>query len=743
MTENTNTRISLFEKGEQGDLLKTKKHIEVQKECILESQLGFYSYKNSEIYLYVIEENGKLKTFKEKFYCGICKKIKSGSGGNVAKHFDIHSKVKTTPMLSDKDINSRLIIWMINHQIPFAAFQDETFCEIFPNKLSYRGIKETIHDTALKIFQVIKNEIQNSSYVSIGSDGWQSEGGRRFIGLNAYYIQNNEIATTRFFKLTNLEFKDHTGINIANCIKDNQFQIGYHKKVIAYSCDSANVNKTVAKNLHVDFDPCFVHLLNLSFNASFGSDKRLLEIGQLTNQLHSTAKFVEFLATRRIELSIAQVNITSFSLTRWLTLIDSLASVSKMKNVILDYFAFLKSNNLFNEDDQMQEIHENDIEDIEKIMPLLLKIKEFYKEMLVFPKINFLSDLSLILDEILSIVQNAKLNPKYFCFADSIAKLEIEMKENFFSIKKSACMFLMSANYLDPSGAKIKVFDDTKIVDEVQKFITNNLPIVKDSNEEEINIEKLQSFSLADRKRLSAQTKNVESIKNELKVWKSIHEKQSDKENIINYWERMSDRFPRLSLFAIRLCFHRGTNVNMENSFSLITRILRSDRFSLSLKTINDLAILTMNRDLCNDILLGKLKVTLDDEVYPENAEDFECCPPDFEIAQLVYSKKRTPQSQEVSTTIPIIVPALKENSKQSSSQVPLSDSAKRSNEQKKLKTKESVQHEKRDNSPKIVGKKKTKTNDSHDLDNSESSSHVVKKTTKKLVREHYSISKK
>lgn len=424
MNDINNAQIPLYEKSEQGELIKSKKIIEITNENVMESQVGFFSYKSTDLYYYILEDRGKLKIFKDKFYCGLCKKIRNGAGGNVSKHLEVHQKAKPNNVLSDKEINSRLIIWMIAHQIPFAAFEDDMFCDLFPNKLSYRGFKQEIHDTAVKIMKIIKSEIENSSYVSIGSDGWQTEGGRRFIGINVYYIINNEHATTRFLRLSNLELKDHTGINISNSIKENQFLIGYHNKVITYASDSANVNKTVANNLQVDFDPCFVHLLNICFNTSFGSDRMLLRTGILLNQLHSSSKFFEFLGAKRIELSLAPSNVTSFSPTRWLTLIDSLESLTKLKRIILEYFSFLKSNEIFNADDQKQEIYEEDIEEIEKILPILLKIKELYKEMLKFPKINFLSDLALILDEIFSLIQFSKLSHKYIRFTDSLCKFE-------------------------------------------------------------------------------------------------------------------------------------------------------------------------------------------------------------------------------------------------------------------------------------------------------------------------------
>lgn len=166
MNDINNAQIPLYKKSEKGELLKSNKIIEITNENVMESQVGFFSYKSTDLYYYILEDCGKLKIFKDKFYCGLCKKIRNGAGGNVSKHLEVHQKAKAKPsnVLTDKEINARLIIWMITHQIPFAAFEDDMFCDLFPNKLSYRGFKQEIHDTAIKIMKIIKSEIENSSF---------------------------------------------------------------------------------------------------------------------------------------------------------------------------------------------------------------------------------------------------------------------------------------------------------------------------------------------------------------------------------------------------------------------------------------------------------------------------------------------------------------------------------------------------------------------------------------------------
>lgn len=96
-----------------------------------------------ELFHIVVGRENQYSILPNKCYCMLCEEYKSSSGGNYMKHLRMHEKLKQN--CSNEHIKM-IMLWSIDHNIPFNALQDPTFKKLHKgfvsNAMQYKVLEE-------------------------------------------------------------------------------------------------------------------------------------------------------------------------------------------------------------------------------------------------------------------------------------------------------------------------------------------------------------------------------------------------------------------------------------------------------------------------------------------------------------------------------------------------------------------------------------------------------------------------
>ncbi|OJT02144.1 Zinc finger BED domain-containing protein RICESLEEPER 1 [Trametes pubescens] len=170
-----------------------------------------------------------------------------------------------------------LALWCARHHRPFLAVEDAEFRALL--RMLYGRVEIPSRVTVSRDVQLIMHHCKvivvalfqaYPGRIHICVDGWTSPNILAFLGITAHWHHDGEIAhiILDFVRLTS----SHTGKYLAEKLIECLKEFGIEEKVLSVTCDNAENNTTMLKEMHVLVPKfrgtlvrvrCFGHVLNL------------------------------------------------------------------------------------------------------------------------------------------------------------------------------------------------------------------------------------------------------------------------------------------------------------------------------------------------------------------------------------------------------------------------------------------------------------------------------------------------
>ncbi|KAK8837527.1 hypothetical protein M9Y10_036525 [Tritrichomonas musculus] len=287
-----------------------------------------YSEQEPTIYWLMVDD----KKYDNKFYCSVCNDFYVGGGSNIKLHLHTikhqtacHPK-KLTPI-------DAFILWFLKHDVPIYSLKDQFYPLFMGESITHDMVSKRLDQLYQMLVNEIRTILQRQQRIVLIADGWSDKRGRRYIGIAARFIEYNETRHI-FLALADIPEVQHTANNIQKCINDviHFYQIDY-QKIVSLSSDSAPVMSKTAEIKGLQWDPCFIHLLNncvRDFIAKHEDLKNLLTKGNVSR---TKEVFISFLECNNAPIS----NISKYSKTRWMSCVQTIDSIVKLEEFIKKY----------------------------------------------------------------------------------------------------------------------------------------------------------------------------------------------------------------------------------------------------------------------------------------------------------------------------------------------------------------------------------------------------------------------
>ncbi|KAL1949782.1 hypothetical protein VTO73DRAFT_8663 [Trametes versicolor] len=214
------------------------------------------------------------------------------STGNLSRHVQGCEPDKTaqTEMISAYGQGSQysyprvrfcIAMWCARRHRPFSIIEDPELLHLLkmlygrvelPKRLTVSRDVQFIHATAKIRLIIILKGLPCRIHICV--DGWTSPNILSFLGITAHWHHDGKIrhVILDFVRLTAL----HTGKNLAESLINALREFGIEEKVFSVTCDNAENNTTMLKEMHVLVPKfcgdrvhvqCFGHVLNLVVKA--------------------------------------------------------------------------------------------------------------------------------------------------------------------------------------------------------------------------------------------------------------------------------------------------------------------------------------------------------------------------------------------------------------------------------------------------------------------------------------------
>lgn len=545
---------------------------------------------------------------------------------NASQH--IRSAVhrnKNETLLSDDTQLLLVTKWFLKHQIPLAAYDDPYFKKLFPKLPCFDVFLSHLDCLCDEVKEHITNEFDGHKY-SICADGWTDKRQRRYLGIDAHYINDDGTRTTRFLGLKTINEETHDAPAISGAIKETIEEYSLIKDdFYSLTTDSAAVMTKAASILDKEWVPCFAHLFNLSFELFVKhTPNEFRSIIQSATKLRKKAKFIERIEKLRVDdNSIHHCTVKQYSKTRWLSLV---ACVDSIVNLSAEICVFQENEMAActqieeNSDEEEEQLMENlttsiihiaseGVNLLTSILPLLHEIKNAFEEILkkylpTQPHMMFHG-----LDFIFSIINKYIEETPDSKFIDALRIFTTDLKRRFLdfrvpSIQKLAMMCMLDLKNVMPICLRgNEMLIKTLIVEEIEKdapvFKTKRsveTPQPESSKPKSGSQKWFESVALPSSEPANTALEMIEKfLKNKPRI---------DENLLLVQWydQNLFYKYKPLARLVYKLCLIIGTSVSLEHSFSIIKRILRPDRLSLSRTSANTLAVLTLNLDVLDKI---------------------------------------------------------------------------------------------------------------------------------------------
>ncbi|XP_033742748.1 zinc finger BED domain-containing protein 1-like [Pecten maximus] len=279
------------------------------------------------------------------------------------------------------EITETITNFLINDMRPFKTVDTDCFRKMLHTldpRYKVPGRKHFSQIAIPKKYEqvkgVVKGELQRADQVAITTDGWTSRATESYITITSTHI-NNEWQMVNYVLMTRCMPESHTGVNIAEFLKEAIAEWGIKEEPLYLVSDNASNMKKAAEVLGCDLHlGCFAHTLNLAAQKG-------LRVKAVSNLLAKIRKIVGFfhrstVAAARLQTQATNLNLPNHKLvidvpTRWNSAFDMLERYLEMQVAVV---ATLMS--LANKDKDLKFLSDEEISLAEKVMEAMKPLKQ-------------------------------------------------------------------------------------------------------------------------------------------------------------------------------------------------------------------------------------------------------------------------------------------------------------------------------------------------------------------------------
>lgn len=567
--------------------------------------IEWYEFKDNKIYMPLLEIDESL-IFSKRCYCGFCK---SWINSRYKVYFidqhlntDNHNMNVQLREYQENDecgagnanfVGINIILHILLEAKPISNVESRFFTCLCPNLPNRDALTKAILNLTGPFKEILKKVVSSMSTCYLCIDEWSDKMKRNFLGVTAHgIIENQNVKNVIYFRKINP--MKVTGQFLQDIVKQILKEYNIENNFNGIISDNASNMISGFDNDFFKRRCCISHTLNLilkDIHDMFLNKINILDsVRARTKNSSLFAKTCEFMGSTISKLP-------SYSTTRWNSLHDLIHSFNMTNECIKTFYDQKKLDIPFDQTD----------EEFFQEFELLLKYFRDSIDMFESDKFGQICkaqfELKSLKESVLRFIKNSEF------FKEHAKDIESSINQRLEMINESWGDEIYAAAFLHPNH----IFSNILSENEQEKGINYLHHLLSElSDEEESN--PFQGETSSQKEYLITHPIINEKV-DELQVF--LQQSPSKECNLLEYWNRHSEQFPKLSKIAIKILSIPTSSAGIERVFSIAKELLGNKQLRMNKELVEIRMLILGNQEIFEDFFKENLKI-----IFPQLCDE-------------------------------------------------------------------------------------------------------------------------